>query len=368
MTSEQFPEPYAVDPRDPLLKLPKCSLHDHLDGGLRPDTILELAADVGYELPASDAAGLRGWFAEQCDSGDLERYLQPFGVTTACMQTTDALRRVAREWVADQAADGVVYAEARWAPEQHVNRGLELDDAVDAVQAGIDDGIADAALDGRTIMAGQLVTAMRHADRGEEIARLALRHRDNGVVGFDIAGPEDGFPPSNQLAAFELLHRENFPATIHAGEASGPDSIWEAVQLCHAQRIGHGVRLLEDSDIDDPDDIRLGRLTAWVLDRQVPLELCPSSNLQTGAAKSIADHPINWMKSHGFNITVNPDNRLMSATSMTREMRLLVDEAGWDTDDLMWVTINGLESSFLDFDSRLGLLNDIVLPGYESVN
>nr|WP_218852803.1 adenosine deaminase [Spelaeicoccus albus] len=362
-----FPVPYGVAPHDPLLSLPKCSLHDHLDGGLRPQTIVELADEIGHDLPAADADGLRAWFQESCDSGDLVRYLAPFEHTTAVMQTSGGLQRVAREWVLDQVADGVVYAEARWAPEQHTADGLTLDETVEAVQAGLDDGIAAAALEGKTIMARQIVTAMRHADRSEEIARLALRHRDNGVAGFDIAGAEAGFPPSRHQAAFDLLHRENFPVTIHAGEAAGPESIWEALQLCHAQRIGHGVRLLEDSEISDADP-KLGRLSAWVLDQQVPLELCPSSNLQTGAATSIADHPINWLKSRGFNITVNPDNRLMSGTSMTREMRRLVDEAGWDTDDLMWVSVNALESSFLDFDSRLGLLDDIVLPGYERVS
>lgn len=367
MSSELFPTPYGVSEHDPLLSLPKCSLHDHLDGGLRPQTIVELADEIGHELPAPDADSLRDWFAESCNSGDLVRYLEPFAHTTAVMQTADGLRRVAKEWVLDQVADGVIYAEARWAPEQHVVKGLSLDETVEAVQAGIDDGVALAAMEGKTFMAGQIVTAMRHANRSEEIARLALRHRDEGVVGFDIAGAEAGFPASDHLAAFDILHRDNFPVTIHAGEAAGPESIWEALQLCHAQRIGHGVRLLEDSELADPEQLRLGRLTAWVLDQQVPLELCPSSNLQTGAATSIAEHPINWMKSRGFNITVNPDNRLMSGTSMTREMRLLTDEAGWDTDDLMWTTVNALESSFLDFDSRLGLLDDIVLPGYESV-
>jgi adenosine deaminase len=297
------------------------------------------------------------------------------------MQTAPALTRVAREWVLDQVADGVVVAEARWAPEQHLRNGLTLDQAVEAVQAGIEEGTRIAAEAGRSIRAGQLITAMRQADRSTEIAQLALRHRDSGAVGFDIAGPEKGFPPAAHLEAFDLLHRAGFPVTIHAGEADGVDSIHEALLVCHAQRIGHGARITEDipgwaqaaavdgvmGDVDGdgmetaPD---MGRLAEWILDHQVPLELCPSSNLQTAAAASIAEHPITRLKELGFAVTVNPDNRLMSATSVSREMRLLVDHANWTLDDLEWVTVTALGSAFLPYGVREAIIDEQLVPGF----
>lgn len=371
MDSKLFETPFGVDPADPILDLPKVSLHDHLDGGLRPQTIIDLAAEVGHELPATDAEALRTCFSESASSGDLPRYLETFDHTIAVMQTAEGLTRVAREWALDQVADGVFYAEARWAPEQHLQQGLSMDDAVEAVQRGLDEADALAAENGRFIRTGQIITAMRHADNSLAVAELALRHRDRGVVGFDIAGAEDGFPPTNHLAAFELLHRECFPVTIHAGEAAGVDSIHPAVQICHAQRIGHGVRLIEDMHFTGAaaaGDGQLGRLAAWILDNQIPLELCPSSNLQTGAATSIEAHPITRFKELGFAITVNPDNRLMSATSMTREMRLLVDRAGWQQSDLEWATVNALGAAFLPHDARNRFLDDLVIPGFERLD
>lgn len=381
MDHELFPTPAGVDADDPILTLPKVSLHDHLDGGLRPATIIELAAEVGHTPPSTDPEELRAWFSESADSGELTRYLETFDQTLAVMQTAPALTRVAREWVLDQVADGVVVAEARWAPEQHLRAGLTLDEAVEAVQAGLEEGTRIAADAGRSIRAGQLITAMRQADRSTEIAQLALRHRDAGAVGFDIAGPEDGFPPAAHLEAFDLLHRANFPVTIHAGEAAGVDSIHEALQVCHAQRIGHGVRIIEDipawataSAVDgvmgdvDGDGIEtapdMGRLAEWILDHQVPLELSPSSNLQTGAAQSIATHPITRLKELGFAVTVNPDNRLMSATSVSREMRLLVDQANWTLDDLEWVTVTALGSSFLPYGVREAIIDEQLVPGF----
>lgn len=381
MDAQLFPTPAGVDADDPILSLPKVSLHDHLDGGLRPATIIELAAEVGHTPPSTDPEELRAWFAESADSGDLPRYLETFDQTLAVMQTEDGLTRVAREWVLDQVADGVVVAEARWAPEQHLRAGLTLDQAVEAVQAGIDEGTRIAAEAGKSIRAGQLITAMRQADRSTEIAELALRHRDQGAVGFDIAGPELGFPPAAHLEAFSLLHRACFPITIHAGEADGVDSIHEALQVCHAQRIGHGARIIDDipgwaqavavdgviGDVDG-DGMEtapgMGRLAEWILDHQVPLELCPSSNLQTAAAESIASHPITRLKELGFAVTVNPDNRLMSATSMTREMRLLVDHAGWTLDDLEWVTVTALGSAFLPYSVREAILDEQLVPGF----
>ncbi|WP_315095121.1 adenosine deaminase [uncultured Cellulomonas sp.] len=343
--------------------LPKVVLHDHLDGGLRPATLIELAAEIGYELPATDPEELGRWFVEAASSGTLERYLETFDHTVAVMQTEEGLRRVARESAIDLAADGVVYAEQRYAPEQHLSKGLSLQQVVDAVQAGFAEGIAEAASQGRSIRIGTLITAMRHADRGDEIAALALENRDNGVVGFDIAGAEAGFPPSRQADAFATLEDANFPATVHAGEAAGVESIAEAVHVAHACRIGHGVRIVEDITTDGLGD-RLGELAHWVRDRRIPLELCPSSNVQTGAAESVATHPVTRLRELGFAVTVNTDNRLQSGTSMTRELTLLVQEAGWGLVDLRDVAVTAAAHAFLHHDERSALIDQVIRPAY----
>ncbi len=363
-------------------RAPKVLLHDHLDGGLRPATIVELAADSGYDqLPAHDADTLGAWFRAAADSGSLERYLETFAHTVGVMQTRDALVRVASECAQDLAADGVVYAEVRFAPEQHLSAGLGLDEVVEAVLAGFRVGEERAAASGHRIRVGTLVTAMRHAANGREIARLAVRYRDEGVVGFDIAGAEAGFPPTRHLDAFEYLRRENAHFTIHAGEAFGLPSIWEAIQWCGADRLGHGVRIVDDLRVgsrpygSDPaadagaqgEDVVLGRLAAYVRDQRIPLEMCPSSNVQTGAAASIATHPIGLLARLRFRVTVNTDNRLMSGTSMSREMQLLVDELGWTARDLRLVTVNAMKSAFLPFDQRLALIEDVVKPGYAAL-
>lgn len=374
---------------DDLRRAPKVLLHDHLDGGLRPQTIIELADSVGYEgLPAKDADTLGTWFRESADSGSLPRYLETFDQTLAVMQTREGLYRVASECAQDLAADGVVYAESRYAPEQHLMRGLTLEGVVEAVNAGLRDGEAKAAAAGHPIRVTALLTAMRHAANATEIARLAIRYRDEGVSGFDIAGAEAGFPPTRHLDAFEYLQRENFHFTIHAGEAFGLPSIWEAIQWCGADRLGHGVRIVDDITVDgspfsewlegqtdDPealtalelDRVRLGRLAAYVRDKRIPLEMCPSSNLQTSAAVSIAHHPITLLRRLRFRVTLNTDNRLMSATSMTREATLLRDEAGWTLEDLRWVTINAMKSAFIPFDERLALIDDVIKPGYAAL-
>ena len=265
---------------DEIVKAPKALLHDHLDGGLRPATIVELADQIGHPLPAPDATSLAEWFVEAANSGSLERYLETFAHTVAVMQTPEALHRVAYECAMDLSADGVVYAESRFAPEQHLAGGLTLPEVVEAVVAGFAEGSAAAAAAGRPIRVGTLLTAMRHAARSMEIAELAVRYRDSGVVGFDIAGAEAGYPPTRHLDAFEYLQRENFHFTIHAGEAFGLPSIWQAIQWCGADRLGHGVRIVDDISGDG----KLGRLAAYVRDKRIPLELCPSSNVQTGAA------------------------------------------------------------------------------------
>ncbi|MEH0929519.1 adenosine deaminase [Micromonospora sp. CPCC 205558] len=343
-----------------IVKVPKALLHDHLDGGLRPATIVDLAAEVGHELPTTDPEALGRWFADAADSGSLERYLETFAHTVAVMQTAPALRRVARECALDLAADGVVYAEVRFAPEQHLERDLSLDEVVEAVLAGFAEGTAQAVEAGLTIRVGTLLTAMRHAARSQEIAELAVRHRDAGVVGFDIAGAEAGFPPTRHLDAFEYLQRENFHFTIHAGEAFGLPSIWQAIQWCGADRLGHGVRIVDDIASDGS----LGRLAAYVRDKRIPLELCPSSNVQTGAVDSIADHPIGLLRDLRFRVTVNTDNRLMSGTSMSREMSLLVETFGYGWKELQWFTINAMKSAFIPFDERLRIIDEVIKPAY----
>ena len=350
--------------RDQIQRAPKVLLHDHLDGGLRPQTVLELAEQVGHRLPADDAESLGRWFAESADSGSLVRYLETFDHTVAVMQTEEALERVARECVADLAADGVVYAEIRYAPEQHVSSGLTLDQVVGAVRSGFEAGMVDA--DGR-IVVRQLLTAMRHQARSREIAELSVAWRDSGVVGFDIAGAEAGFPPTRHLDAFEYLQRQNSHFTIHAGEAFGLPSIWEAIQWCGADRLGHGVRIVDDITVDDDGEAHLGRLAAYVRDKRIPLELAPASNIQTGAASSIAEHPIGLLTDLRFRVTVNTDNRLMSQTSMTSEMAALVEAFGYDLARLRWFTINAMKSAFLPFDERLAIIEDVVKPGYAAL-
>ncbi|HIZ97170.1 MAG TPA: adenosine deaminase [Candidatus Janibacter merdipullorum] len=368
-----------------IRSLPKVVLHDHLDGGVRPATVLEIADEVGHELPVSGAdrtvEGLARWFRESADSGSLERYLETFAHTVGVMQTAPALRRVARESVLDLARDGVVYAESRYAPEQHLEGGLGLEEVVEEVDAGLREGEEQAASEGHPIVVRSLLTAMRHAAKSREIAELAVRHRDRGVGGFDIAGAEAGYPPSRHLDAFEYLRRENAHFTIHAGEAFGLPSIWEALQWCGADRLGHGVRIVDDIGFrgatvtddplaaneaarEDPSQLRLGRLAAFVRDTRVPLEMCPHSNVQTGAAPSIAAHPITLLTRLRYRITLNTDNRLMSDTSMTREMHALVTDAGWDLEDLRWVTTNAMKSAFLPFDERLELIEGTIKPAY----
>ncbi|MDA0567589.1 adenosine deaminase [Streptomonospora sp. S1-112] len=348
-----------------IRRAPKVLLHDHLDGGLRPATVVELAEAAGYtDLPATDPAELGIWFRDAADSGALERYLETFTHTVAVMQTREALVRVAAECAEDLAADGIVYAEVRYAPEQHLEGGLSLDEVVEAVLEGFRAGQERAAEQGHSIRVGTLLTAMRHAARSREIAELAVRYRDVGVVGFDIAGAEAGHPPTRHLDAFEYLRRENAHFTIHAGEAFGLPSIWEAVQWCGADRLGHGVRIVDDIEFAEGGEVRMGRLARYVRDTRVPLEMCPSSNVQTGAAVSIAEHPIGLLRDLRFRVTVNTDNRLQSNTSLSEEFAKLSSAFGYDWDDLQWFTVNAMKSSFLPFDERLALINGRIKPGF----
>jgi adenosine deaminase len=343
-----------------IRRVPKVLLHDHLDGGLRPATIVELAAETGYTgLPATDAAELAAWMGQVARRGSLELYLEAFQHTVGVMQTRDALIRVAAECAADLAADGVAYAEVRFAPELHLTRGLSLDQVVEAVLEGFRRGSS-----GRPITVYALLTAMRTAARSLEIAELAVRHRDSGVVGFDIAGAEAGSPPSRHLDAFQYVARENFHITIHAGEGFGLPSIWEALQWCGAERLGHGVRIIDDIGVSRDGTPTLGRLASYVRDRRIPLEMCPTSNVQTGAARSIKEHPIGLLRDLSFRVTVNTDNRLMSGVTLSSEFHALAEAFGYGWGDIEWLTLNAMKSAFAPFDERLRLINTVIKPGF----
>ena len=345
---------------DEIRAVPKVLLHDHLDGGLRTSTIVDLVEEIGYdELPSYDPEVLAASMTGAARRGHLELYLEPFKYTVAVMQTRDALTRVAAECAEDLAADGVVYAEVRFAPELHLDGGLQLDEVVEAVLEGFRRGSAASGI----IVRG-LLTAMRTTARSLEIAELAVRYRDLGVVGFDIAGAEAGWPPSRHLDAFEYVQRENFHITIHAGEAFGLPSIWEAVQFCGAERLGHGVRLVDDIKTDPDGTSSLGRLASYVRDRRIPLEMCPTSNIQTGVADSIAHHPIGLLRDLSFRVTVNTDNRLMSGVTLSSELHALSAAFGYGWADIEWLTINAMKSAFLHFDERLEIINTIIKPAF----
>jgi adenosine deaminase len=345
---------------DEIRAAPKVLLHDHLDGGLRPGTVIDLAAEIGYDrLPSQDAADVAAWLQRGAHRGHLNLYLDAFQHTVAVMQTREALTRVAAECAEDLAADGVVYAEVRFAPELHVTRGLSLAEVVEAVLEGFRIGSA-----GRGIRVYALLTAMRTAARSLEIAELAVRYRDRGVVGFDIAGAEAGSPPSRHLDAFHYVARENFHITIHAGEGFGLPSIWEALQWCGAERLGHGVRIVDDIEITDEGTARLGRLASYVRDRRIPLEMCPSSNVQTGAVASLAGHPLGLLRQLSFRVTVNTDNRLMSGVSLSSEFATLAGTFGYGWRDIEWLTINAMKSAFAHFDERLRIIDTVIKPGY----
>ncbi|MCB2411841.1 adenosine deaminase [Demequina sp. TTPB684] len=347
-----------------ILALPKILLHDHLDGGLRPSTLIELAGEIGHELPSTDPDELQRLFVENANSGDLVRYLEAFAHTTAVMQTAQNLTRIAREAVVDLANDGVVYAELRYAPEQHVAGGLSLQEVVEAVQSGIEEGIAEAAEAGRGIRAAALLDAMRHLDRSYEIAELAIANRGRCCVGFDIAGPEFGFPPSKHREAFQLLRENHMPVTIHAGEADGAASVGEALGLGSARRLGHGVRIHEDIENFGTDEEPVfGLIAQHALDEQIPLECSPTSNVQTAAATSIEDHPMHELRDLGFAVTINTDNRLVSGVSMSGEFEALVG-AGWTKEDLFEATLVAAWGAFLPYHERADLADSIV-EGFE---
>ena len=340
-------------------RAPKAVLHDHLDGGLRPASVIDLASEFGYTgLPTTDVDELATWFNRGAKRNDLVLYLETFAHTVGVMQHADALERVAYECALDLAADGVVYAEVRFAPELNMEAGLQLEEVVAAAHRGLQRGASETGTTMRLILC-----AMRTAAHSRQIAELAVRWRDDGVVGFDIAGAEAGHPPSRHLDAFQYVQRENFHSTIHAGEAFGLPSIWEALQYCGAARLGHGVRIVDDITGDDGDET-LGRLATYVRDRRIPLELCPTSNVNTGVSPSIAAHPIGLLRRLQFRVTVNTDNRLMSNTTMSNEFAELSSAFGWDLSDMEWLTINAMKSAFIHFPERLRIIDQVVKPGY----
>src|SRR5206468_9426598 len=350
---------------DTIRQAPKALLHDHLDGGLRPATVIDLAREFGYRgLPTSDVDELAAWFRRGADRKSLELYLETFAHTVGVLQERDAIIRVAAECAEDLAADGVVYAEVRYAPELSTERGLTLDEVTEANLEGFRIGMERASAAGNPIVMKMLVTAMRQAARSVEVAECAVRWRDAGVVGFDVAGPEKGYPPTRYLDAFEYIRRANFHITIHAGESFGLPSIWEAVQFAGAERLGHGVRIVDDITTLPDGSIELGPLAAFVRDRRIPLEMCPTSNVHTGAVASIAEHPVDLLRRLRFRVTVNTDNRLMSNVTLSSEFAALDEAFRIGLGEIEWLTLNAMKSAFAPFDERLRIINEVVKPGY----
>ncbi len=345
--------------------VPKVLLHEHLDGGLRPSTVLALAAEVDYkDLPSSDPEALGRWFHQGADRGSLPEYLQGFRHTIAVMQSAEALERVAYEFIEDMAEDNVVYAEVRFAPHFHTQGGLGLDGVMTAVLKGLERGSSEFG-----VGFGLIVCGMRNetVDLSLQLAEVAVSYRNQGCVAFDLAGEEAGHPANHHLSAFQFAKRMDFNITIHAGESFGPESIWQALQYCGAHRIGHGVRLLEDIVVYDRQVIRVGSLAQYVLDHRIPLEVCLSSNVHTGAAKSIAEHPFPYFWQKDYRVTLNTDNRLMSATTMSKEYKIAVDEYGLDFNDLEKLSINAMKSSFAPYEDRVHTIFTKIKPGFSAI-
>lgn len=343
--------------------LPKVLLHDHLDGGLRPETVIELARDSKYtKLPTSDPGELAEWFHRGAARGSLPLYLEGFAHTCGVMQTEEALERTAYEMIEDMYRDGVVYVETRFAPVFHTDNGLHWDDVVSAVLKGLEKGRKDFGVE-----YGLIICAMRNMKLSQEMAELAVDYRERGVVGFDLAGEEGGFPPKKHVDAFHYIQRENFNITIHAGEAFGKESIWQAIQWCGAHRIGHATRLIEDIGLDKRNRrkiVRMGYLAQYILDKRIPLEICLSSNIDTGAAKDLKSHPFGLLYRYKFRVTLNTDDRLMSDTTMTKEFQIAHRVFKLTLEDLEKLTINAMKSAFQPYNKRIRLIYDVIKPGY----
>jgi len=348
--------------REMIRRLPKVELHDHLDGGVRPETIIELAEEYGVELPATDRDELAQWFHRGADRKSLSLYLEGFRVTLAVMQTEEALTRIAREAVEDLAAANVVYAEVRFAPVLHTEKGLNLETVVHAVLRGLREGREKTRVECRLI-----ICAMRDRSDSLEMAELAAAFREKGVVGFDIAGDEYGHPPKKHIEAFRYIRQKNFNITIHAGEAFGPESIWQAIQICGAHRIGHATRLVEDMVVHGTRIEKLGSLAHFIRDKRVPMEMCLSSNVQTGAAASLDEHPFPTYYRNNFRVFLCTDNRLMSNTTLGDEMFLAVKHYNLTLRDLEKITINTMKSSFIHHDARIRLIYDVLKPQFAKI-
>ena len=346
-----------------LRRLPKVLLHEHLDGVLRPQTIVELARQAGYMgLPRNDPHELAEWFHQGANQGSLAKYLEGFAHTIAVMQTEEALERVAYEQAEDLHEDGVVYFETRFAPLFHTKKGLTHQQVVSSVLKGLERGRREFG-----ITSGLIICAMRNMDVSLEMAELAVDFRERGVVGFDLAGEEGGYPPKKHVDAFHYIQRENFNITIHAGEGYGKESIWQAIQYCGAHRIGHGTRLIDDIAVVDGKAVKLGDLAQYVLDKRIPLEICLISNVHTGAAASLAEHPFKILYQEKFRVTLNTDNRLMSNTSMTQEFEAAAQTFGLGIDDFEKITINAMKSAFLPYDQRCNVIYGTIKPGYANI-
>jgi adenosine deaminase len=346
-----------------LKTFPKVLLHEHLDGVLRPRTVIELARGIGYaELPTEDAEALAKWFHQGANQGSLAKYLEGFKHTIAVMQTEEALERVAYEQAEDLSRDGVVYYETRFAPLFHTTKGLTHQQVVAAVLKGMARGRQDFGL-----QSGLIICAMRNMNVSLEMAELAVDFRARGVVGFDLAGEEGGYPPKKHVDAFHYIQRENFNITVHAGEGFGKESIWQAIQYCGAHRIGHGTRLIDDIAVVEGKAVKLGDLAQYVLDKRIPLEVCLISNVHTGAAASLAQHPFKILYQEKFRVTLNTDNRLMSDTTMTKEFEAAAQTFGLTIDDFEKITINAMKSAFLPYGQRINLIYQTIKPGYARI-
>jgi adenosine deaminase len=346
-----------------LKSLPKVLLHEHLDGVLRPKTVVELARESGYaELPTEDPEALGQWFFRGANQGSLAKYLEGFAHTIAVMQTEEALERVAYEQAEDLSQDGVVYVETRFAPLFHTRKGLSHQKIVSAVLKGLERGRKDFG-----VRSGLIICAMRNMNVSLEMAELAVDFRQRGVVGFDLAGEEGGHPPKKHIDAFHYIQRENFNITVHAGEGYGKESIWQAIQYCGAHRIGHGTRLIEDIAVKDGKAVNLGDLAQYVLDKRIPLEICLLSNVHTGATPSLAEHPFKIFYQEKFRVTLNTDNRLMSHTSMTQEFEAAAETFGLTLSDFERITINAMKSAFIPYDQRYDMIFSVLKPGYAKI-
>jgi adenosine deaminase len=346
-----------------LHRLPKVLLHEHLDGVLRPQTVVELATDAGYAgLPTADPDALAQWFHRGANQGSLAKYLEGFAHTIAVMQTEEALERVAYEQAEDLSKDGVIYFETRFAPIFHTQKGLTHQQVVSAVLKGLERGRKDFG-----VASGLIICAMRNMDVSLEMAQLAVDFRERGVVGFDLAGEEGGYPAKKHVDAFHYIQRENFNITIHAGEGYGKESIWQAIQYCGAHRIGHGTRLIDDIAVVDGKAVKLGDLAQYVLDKRIPLEICLISNVHTGATPSLAEHPFKILYQEKFRVTLNTDNRLMSSTSMTQEFEAAAETFDLSLDDFEIITVNAMKSAFLPYRQRCNFIYSIIKPGYAKI-